>query len=101
MTSILRATLVALSLLSAPGLASPPEVPAPAAAEETLTVRAGGAKTLSVPGVTRVALGDPEIADVEVTEGDELRIDGRKAGETKLLVWTGKVRKAYRIVVQN
>jgi pilus assembly protein CpaC len=96
-----RGTLVALVLCSVPTLADPPQKqPTPQAAEETITVRAGNARTLEAPGVTRVALGDPEIADVEVTGDNVLRIDGRKAGETKLLVWTGEKRKAYRIVVQ-
>lgn len=101
MNPFIRSTLVVLSLLSVPAFASPPAVPAPAAAEEILTVKAGNARTLQAPGVTRVALGDPDIADVEVTGDDVLRIDGRKAGETQLIVWTPKGRKAYRIVVQN
>jgi len=95
-----RGTLVALALCSVPALADPPRKPTPQAAEETITVRAGNSKSLEAPGVTRVALGDPEIADVEVTGDKLLRIDGRKAGETKLLVWMGEKRKAYRIVVQ-
>jgi pilus assembly protein CpaC len=97
-----RSTLVALSLIAAPALASsPPQQPAPAAAQETLTVRTGNAKTLQAPGVTRVAIGDPEIADIDVADGGVLRIEGRKAGETTLLVWTGAARKEYRIVVEK
>ena len=101
MKAFLRGALVALSLVSIPSLADPAQAPAPAAAEEVLTVQAGGSKTLQVPGLTRVALGDPDIADVEVSGGNALRIDGRKAGETKLIIWTTSARKAYRIVVQK
>ncbi|HEX8706098.1 MAG TPA: pilus assembly protein N-terminal domain-containing protein [Myxococcaceae bacterium] len=102
MKALIRGTLVALTLVAIPTLADPAQAPAaaPAAnAEEVLTLQAGTLKTLTVPGITRIALGDPDIADVELTGGDALRIDGRKAGETKLLIWTGSVRKAYRIVV--
>jgi len=101
MKPFIRGTLVALSLLSVPSLAEPAQAPAPAAAEELLTIQPGSSRSLRVPGVTRVALGDPDIADVELTGDNTLRIDGRKAGETKLLIWTGSVRKAYRIVVQK
>jgi pilus assembly protein CpaC len=105
MKPFIRSTLVALSLLSAPGFASPTKAPAPPAApeavEETLTVKAGNVKPLSAPGLTRLALGDPEIADVDITGNDVIRVKGLKAGETKLFVWTGEARKAYRIVVQD
>ena len=101
MKHFVRSTLVALTLLSVPVFASPPSKPAPADARETVTVRAGNSKALKAPGVTRVALGDPEIADVKVTEDDVLRVDGLKAGETTLIVWTGKARKEYRIVIEK
>jgi len=41
-----------------------------------------------------------QFADIQLTGNNGLRIDGLKAGETKLLVWTGEKRKAYRIVVE-
>jgi Flp pilus assembly secretin CpaC len=102
MKHFVRSTLVTLTLFSVPTFASPTNKPTPEAeaSEEKISVRAGNSKTLNAPGVTRLALGDPEIADVKVTGGDFIRIDGLKAGETMLLVWTGKARKAYRIVVQ-
>lgn len=60
-----------------------------------------GQKELEIVGVTRIALGDPDIADVELQGAHVLQLKGVKAGETKLLVWTvGEKRKAYRIVVQ-
>jgi pilus assembly protein CpaC len=100
MKHLARCALMALSLCAVPAFADPTQKPAPQAAEETITVRAGNAKSLDVPGVTRLALGDPEIADVELTGENVLRIEGLKAGETKLLVWTGEKRRAYRVVVQ-
>ena len=103
MKALIRGTLVALTLLAVPSLADPAQAPAPAASgEKVLTLKAGGKKTLSVPGVTRVALGDPDIADVNVNlEDDTLLIDGHKAGETKLIIWTASKRKEYRIVVEK
>jgi hypothetical protein len=41
------------------------------------------------------------ILDVNLAGDDVLRIDGKKAGETVLRVWTGKARKECRIVVQG
>lgn len=101
MKHLVRSTLVALSLFSVSVFASPSQKPAPAAAEETITVRVGGTKDLQVPGLTRIALGNVEFADVKAMGDDVVRIEGLKAGETTLLVWTGKGRKAYRVVVQD
>jgi pilus assembly protein CpaC len=102
MKLFVRSTLVALSLFSVPAFANPSPQSAPAAAaQETITLRVGEAKELLVKGLTRVALGNPEHADVDVSEGGTLRIQGLKAGETTLLVWRGKERKAYHIVVQG
>lgn len=101
MKHFVRSTLVALSLFSVPVFANPPQQPAPVATEETITLQVGGTKELQVSGLTRVAVGDPEVADIDVEGGATLRIEGRKAGETILVVWTGEGRKAYRLVVQG
>ncbi len=102
MKRFFRGTLVVLSLLSVPSLAEEPTKPAPAAAaEELITMRAGTSKTLTVQNLTRLALGDPEIADVKVLGDNAIRIDGLKAGQTVLLLWTGNTRKPYRVVVEK
>jgi Flp pilus assembly secretin CpaC len=102
MKAFIRGTLVALTLQALPALADPAQKPAPAAAaEEVLNVPSGGEKTLTIPGVIRIALADPDIANVELTGSDVIRVDGRKAGETKLLIWTNSERKAYRVVVKK
>jgi Flp pilus assembly secretin CpaC len=95
-----RCALVALSLCSIPTLADPSQKPAPQAEGELLSLRAGSTQALEIVGVTRIALGDPDIADVELQGDHVIQIKGVKAGETRLLVWTGEKRKAYRIVVQ-
>jgi phage gp45-like len=101
MKHFVRSTLVALSLFSVPVFANPSQKSAPTEAQETITVQVGGTQDLQVPGLTRVALGNVEFADVKVEGNGTVRIQGLKAGETTLLVWSGKARKAYRILVQG
>ena len=75
---------------------------AAAAPSQTVTLKRGDTHEVRVKGVSRVALGDPQVADVSVSESDVLRIEARKAGETTLLIWTGPdVRREYRIVVRD
>ncbi|RKH25065.1 hypothetical protein D7Y13_33040 [Corallococcus praedator] len=69
-------------------------------ADETLTLRKGAKRSLLVPGLSRVALGDPTIADVVTTGAEAVEISGLAEGTTTLLTWdsAGK-RRAYRIEV--
>ncbi len=62
---------------------------APAALTENLIrVEVGTHKLIREPaGVKRIAVGDPKIADVNVVNGRELLISGKKLGITSLLVW--------------
>ncbi|WP_224240487.1 pilus assembly protein N-terminal domain-containing protein [Hyalangium gracile] len=101
MKKLIRSTLLAVSLFSVPVFAEENAKPAPEAKVETVTVRAGNSKSLNVPGLTKLALGNVEFAEVSTPGGNLIRIEGLKAGETTLLVWTGSgKRKEYRIVVQ-
>ena len=97
--------LVALALVGAPALAEESK-PAPssgvsATTEETVVVKKGSHHELRTPGMTRVAIDDPEIADIKALGKGVLRITGKQAGETVLLVWAGSENKrsGYRIVV--
>ena len=101
MKAFLRRALVLLSLVFIPSLADAGPSPTAGLAYELFTVQQGSSKTLLVPGMTRIALGDPDIAEVEVTAGDAIRIDGLKVGETTLIVWTSGWRRGYRIVVEK
>jgi Flp pilus assembly secretin CpaC len=75
------------------------QVPAP---EETLSFKAQEVRTLEVKGLTRVAVGDPEIIGVSMSGDSSIRLVGLKKGETTLLLWTKDgTRKAYRLVVQG
>lgn len=98
--------LVALALVGAPALAEESK-PAPssgassATTEETVVVKKGSHHELRTSGLTRVAIGDPEIAGIDALGEGVLRITGKQAGETSLLVWAGpeSKRSGYRIVV--
>ncbi len=83
----------------------PVSAAAPATTEAVL-VEPGTHKLLRAKGsVTRVAIGDPKVADVNVINGRELLINGKFGGSTSLLVWTrsgkGGASEAteYRIAV--
>ncbi|MGX2040307.1 type II and III secretion system protein family protein [Methylocaldum sp. MU1018] len=52
--------------------------------------------------VARVAVGDPEVADVSMTTPDELLVSGKKVGTTDLHVWPGDNKgtpRLYRVRV--
>ncbi|MFC5696978.1 type II and III secretion system protein family protein [Pseudomonas sp. GCM10022186] len=52
---------------------------------------------LSYPlAITRVAVGDAEVADVQLTDKQSLLITGKQAGATSLMVWTGCSREPRR-----
>ncbi|QRK10967.1 pilus assembly protein N-terminal domain-containing protein [Archangium violaceum] len=75
------------------------QAPAP---EETLTLKAREVRTLEVKGLTRIAVGDPEIVGVTVEGGSGIRLTGLEKGETTMRVWTSDgARKAYKLVVQG
>ncbi|MFP2962556.1 pilus assembly protein N-terminal domain-containing protein [Myxococcus sp. 1LA] len=101
--------LVALALAGTPALAEqtkPAPAPAsgaPAVTEETVVVKKGAKHELKIPGMVRIAIDDPEIADIEAAGKGVLRITGKQAGETALLVWVGpeNKRSGYRIVVSD
>jgi Flp pilus assembly secretin CpaC len=73
------------------------------AEDETVTLKKGDTRELRVKGLKRVAVGDPQVADIVTSGKDALQITAGKAGETTLLVWGSgaKERRAYRIVVRE
>ncbi|WP_223640753.1 pilus assembly protein N-terminal domain-containing protein [Corallococcus sp. EGB] len=71
-------------------------------ADETLTLKKGGKHMLTVPGLSRVALGDPSVVDVKTTGVNGVEVSALKAGKTTLIVWSGDgARRTYRIVVKR
>ena len=77
-----------------------PQKGASPAPQETLHIKAGQSHDLPLKGMTRIAIGDPEVVDVKVT-GDVIHITGLKKGETSMLVWSGKDdKRAYTLSVK-
>jgi pilus assembly protein CpaC len=68
-----------------------------------ISLTVGQQKTLEVPDVARVAIGDPDVADVkQVGGGNELLLTGVGEGRTSLLVWDrGERRSSYAVLVRR
>lgn len=87
----LQMTLAGALAWGLAGLLLPP-APARAvdavAAMQTLSVETGTQKLLRESGgVSRVAVGDPTIADVNVINSRDVLVSGKKQGITSLMVW--------------
>jgi len=69
----------------------------------TIHLGVGQQKTLTLRNVQRVAIGDPDIADVkQVGGGNELLLTGVGEGRTSLLVWQRSDRRSsYAVVVRK
>ncbi|MBJ6765202.1 secretin [Corallococcus sp. H22C18031201] len=77
---------------------------APALAQEgsTVSLGVGTQKVVSIPGLSRVALGDPSVADVSTLGTSQLLITGKQEGKTTLLVWkTSGQRVSYNVTVRK
>ena len=102
----LRTFIAVMCLGAAPlgaalALTVPPEAFAQAGGATQVQLKVGGRRSVSVQNVTRVAVGDPEIADIRVA-GGEVEITGRAPGTTQLLVWRGDGSKqSYAITVSR
>ena len=69
------------------------------ASSSTVQVPVGATRAIAVPGLTRVAVGDPEIADVKVN-GNTVLVTGKGAGKTTVLAWGANgARTPYLISV--
>jgi pilus assembly protein CpaC len=69
----------------------------------TISLGVGQQKVIQVSNVARVAIGEPDVADVkQVGGGNELLVTGVGEGRTSLLVWqTNDRRISYVIVVRK
>ena len=87
------ATLLAAMLLGAPASSQDDAA--------TISLGIGIQKLLAVPGVARVAIGDPSVVDVLAT-GSQLLLVGRAEGRTTLLIWKANgSRLSYLVSVQK
>ncbi len=76
-------------LLAASGVLAGPDI--------NLTL--GGAKVVTVRSLERVAIGNPEVADVKQISDRELLVSGKNLGTTTLIVWKSDGRKDISTVV--
>ncbi|SDF02025.1 type II and III secretion system protein family protein [Sporolituus thermophilus] len=72
---------------------------ATALANAALTVAVNQSRVLGFNGVQRVAVANPEIADVLVVSGTEVLVVGKAPGVTTLHVWTAYGRTTYEVEV--
>src|SRR5918911_151270 len=85
-----------LPLLASLVAAAPPE-------GAVISLGVGQQKVLQLGNIARVAIGEPEIADVkQVGGGSEILITGMGEGRTSLLVWRiNDTRLSYLVVVRR
>ncbi|GEM_PF-1823172 len=62
--------------------------PKPEVMRQKLKLVVASELVLTIPGITRVAIGDSEIADVKTIGNDQLLVVGAGPGTTSLIVWT-------------
>ncbi len=92
-----RHTICAGLLLSAGILLAAPAVHA----AQPLNLGLNESRYMEISGLNRVAVGNPEVADVQLISGSELLLIGKKAGSTSLLVWGGGARQEYLVTVSG
>mgnify|MGYP001111199900 CR=1 FL=1 len=97
MKSLLPSLLLALACACGTAQAAVPD-------DRVIAVEAGVHKLLRQPqAVSRVAIGDPAVAEVTVINRREVLITGKKNGVTSLLIWpksgTGDAPTEYRLKV--
>lgn len=68
-------------------------------AAEPLTVAVSQSRVLNFSGVERVAIANPDIADVMVVSGSEVLLIGKHPGATTLHVWSTLGRSSFLVEV--
>ncbi len=69
------------------------------AANEKIAVAVSQSCLVSIDGVARVAVANPEVADVLVVSGSELLVVGKQPGVTTLHIWASSGQSSYDIEV--
>ncbi|WP_322046899.1 type II and III secretion system protein family protein [Paraburkholderia sp. J67] len=107
-TRIFAVALTASACAGGLGLATLPARAAPGAAAleqlpSSVDIAVGEQRTLPVTGaLTRVAVGDPSVADVLVVRGDRrggLLLVGKGAGTTNVMLWESGVQRTFTVNV--
>lgn len=70
--------------------------------ESTVNVIQGQTRLMPYPGVTRVSIGHPDVANAQATGPAEILLTGLKAGVTDLRIWTSSGdQKRYLLKVTD
>ena len=68
----------------------------------TIALGVGTQKVINVPGIARIAIGDPSVADVKPLGSSQVLIVGQAEGRTTLLIWKSNgSRLSYLISVRK
>ena len=79
-------------------VASPVQTLAAEAAAR-MAIGAGQSRTITMYGLQRAAIANPDVADVVVVSSSELILVGKQTGSTTLIVWSGAGRQNYLVEV--
>ena len=67
-----------------------------------VTLPLNSTKYMTAPKITRIAVGNPEIADINLLSNHDFLLVGKKAGTTSLIVWSvNGVREEYSVYVSG
>jgi len=70
-----------------------------AEAAARMAIGAGQSRTITLYGLQRAAIANPDVADVVVVSSSELILVGKQTGSTTLIVWSGAGRQNYLVEV--
>ena len=91
----MKRDIILAGLVSAGVLLTAPAV----MAATPLSVSINESRYVQEAGLSRVAVGNPDIADVQLLSAREFLVVGKKAGSTTLLVWGANGRQEYLVTV--
>ncbi|MHB1846484.1 MAG: type II and III secretion system protein family protein [Deltaproteobacteria bacterium] len=68
----------------------------------TLEVPVGSSRVVQVQGLSKIAVGDPQVAGVRAVGGSQVLVIGQSEGRTTLMIWKGNGQRiSYTIVVRK
>jgi len=93
-------SIASLCLPAAPH-AQPSEaaIDTPAPPVPVVPLAPGQVQTLSVSDVSRVAVGDPAVADVTIVTQNQILLQAKQTGSTNLIIWDARGQSEFTIEV--
>ena len=64
----------------------------------TLALGVGSQKSIPIQGISRIAVGDPAVADVKIIGGNQLLVVGVGEGKTSILIWKNSGQRLSYVV---